>query len=69
VAPQECVVIEDSVSGVTAGLAAGAAVLAVPSLQPLQPAPALTVRDTLAGVALADLTGVLAGRRSADLRS
>jgi HAD superfamily hydrolase (TIGR01509 family) len=69
VAPQECVVIEDSVSGVTAALAAGAAVLAVPSLQPLQPAPALTVRDTLAGVALADLTGVLGGRKSADLRS
>ena len=35
VEPGECVVIEDSQAGITAGLAAGAAVLGVPSLQPL----------------------------------
>jgi beta-phosphoglucomutase-like phosphatase (HAD superfamily) len=57
-----CVVVEDSLSGATAGLAAGAAVLGVPSLQPLSPTPGLVLRDTLAGVRLADLTEVLADR-------
>jgi HAD superfamily hydrolase (TIGR01509 family) len=58
----ECVVIEDSVTGVTAGLAAGAAVLGVPSLQPLHPAPGLTIRTTLTGVRAADLAHVISGR-------
>jgi HAD superfamily hydrolase (TIGR01509 family) len=62
VQPDGCVVLEDSVAGVTAGLAAGAAVLGVPSLQPLEPAPGLVLRDTLAGVRLAHLTDVLAAR-------
>ena len=57
-----CVVLEDSLAGVTAGLAAGAAVLGVPSLQPLPAVPGLVLRDTLAGVRLADLTEVLATR-------
>jgi HAD superfamily hydrolase (TIGR01509 family) len=56
-----CVVVEDSTAGVTAGLAAGAAVLGVPSLQPLAPAPGLTLRDTLAGVGLADLRALVTG--------
>jgi HAD superfamily hydrolase (TIGR01509 family) len=62
VPPADCVVVEDSLAGATAGLAAGAAVLGVPSLQPLEPAPGLTLRNTLAGVGLADLPGVLAAR-------
>ncbi|MBB3084253.1 HAD family hydrolase [Geodermatophilus sabuli] len=62
VPPEGCVVLEDSVAGVTAGLAAGAAVLGVPSLQPLEPAEGLVLRETLAGVGLADLDAVLAAR-------
>jgi HAD superfamily hydrolase (TIGR01509 family) len=62
VRPAASVVIEDSVAGVTAGLAAGAAVLGVPSLQPLPPAPGLTLRTTLAGMRLADLTALVAER-------
>ncbi len=48
--PAACLVIEDSLAGVTAGLAAGAAVLGVPSLQPLQPQAGLVLRPTLAGL-------------------
>jgi HAD superfamily hydrolase (TIGR01509 family) len=65
VAPAGCVVVEDSTAGVTAGLAAGAAVLGVPSLQPLAAAPGLTLRDTLDGVGLDELAEVLAAREPA----
>jgi HAD superfamily hydrolase (TIGR01509 family) len=61
----DCVVVEDSAAGVTAGLAAGAAVLGVPSLQPLVSAPGLVLRDTLAGVGAAELSEVLAARAPA----
>jgi HAD superfamily hydrolase (TIGR01509 family) len=57
--PAACVVVEDSAAGVAAGLAAGATVLGVPSLQPLAPAPGLVLRDTLAGLGLADLERLL----------
>jgi HAD superfamily hydrolase (TIGR01509 family) len=57
--PAGCVVLEDSVAGVTSALAAGAAVLGVPSLQPIPPQPGLVLRDTLEGLALADLRDVL----------
>ncbi|WP_235927846.1 HAD family hydrolase [Goekera deserti] len=67
VAAAACVVIEDSVTGVTAGLAAGAAVLGVPSLSPFTPAPGLTVRGSLTGVRVADLQAVLAARPVADV--
>jgi HAD superfamily hydrolase (TIGR01509 family) len=66
VSPAGAVVIEDSAVGVTAGLTSGAAVLGVPSLQPLQAQPGLTLRDTLAGVGVADLRVVLADRALAD---
>lgn len=62
-----CVVIEDSHAGVTAGLAAGAAVLGVSSLQPLPPAPGLTLLDSLHGVGVPDLHDVLAARHGVDL--
>src|SRR4051794_2084982 len=65
VRPAGCVVVEDSAAGSAAGLAAGAAVLGVPSLQPLEPAPGLTLRETLVGVGLAELHDVLAGRAPA----
>ena len=55
-----CLVIEDSVTGVTAGLAAGATVLGVPSLGPLTPAPRLIVRQDLVGLTVADLAELVA---------
>ena len=58
--PGECVVIEDSQAGVTAGLAAGAAVLGVPALQPVAEAPGLTLLDSLAGVDVAFLEDLVA---------
>ncbi|MGY1665843.1 HAD family hydrolase [Geodermatophilus sp. SYSU D00696] len=63
--PAGCVVVEDSACGVAAGLAAGCAVLGVPSLQPLAPAPGLVLRDTLAGVGVADLEGLVLDRQPA----
>jgi HAD superfamily hydrolase (TIGR01509 family) len=50
VEPGECVVIEDSRAGITAGLAAGAAVLGVPGL---------TLRGDLVGVGVAELADLL----------
>jgi HAD superfamily hydrolase (TIGR01509 family) len=60
VGPEECVVVEDSAVGIASGLAAGAAVLGVPMLQEVSPAPGLTLREDLAGVGLAELGEVLA---------
>jgi HAD superfamily hydrolase (TIGR01509 family) len=64
--PAGCVVIEDSLAGVTSGMAAGAAVLGVPSLQPLRPMPGLTLRPSLTGVGLAELAEVLTARDQDD---
>ena len=58
--PADCVVIEDSAAGIASGLAAGVAVLGVPALQAVAPAPGLTLRDGLAGVDVAELEDVLA---------
>jgi HAD superfamily hydrolase (TIGR01509 family) len=58
--PAECVVVEDSVVGIAAGLASGAAVLGVPTMQAVDPAPGLTLRDGLAGVGVPELAEVLA---------
>jgi HAD superfamily hydrolase (TIGR01509 family) len=66
VEPAGSVVVEDSAAGVAAGLAAGAAELGVPTLQPIPPAPGLVLRDALAGVGLAELSGVLAYRAEED---
>ena len=63
VSPEECVVIEDSLVGVTSGLAAGAAVLGVAGLQPVPPSPGLVQVDSLAGIGLPELADVLAARR------
>jgi len=59
VLPEECVVVEDSQAGIAAGLAAGAAVLGVPTHQSVAPAPALTLRDGLVGIGAAELAEVL----------
>jgi beta-phosphoglucomutase-like phosphatase (HAD superfamily) len=57
-----CLAIEDSQVGVASALAAGAAVLGVPSMQELPPARGLVVRDSLAGIGIADLAGLLDAR-------
>ena len=67
--PGRCVVVEDSLVGVTSGLASGAAVIGVPSLQPLPPSEGLVVRDSLIGVGVPELAEVLAGRKTADNRA
>lgn len=56
--PHECIVIEDSVSGVTAGRAAGAVVIAVPCMHPLPTATGQVNLDSLAGITPADLTRI-----------
>ncbi|MGY1812437.1 HAD family hydrolase [Blastococcus sp. SYSU D00820] len=63
--PDACVVVEDSAVGVQAGLAAGMAVLGVPALQAVPPAPGLTLVETLAGTDVATLAGVLTAARLA----
>ena len=60
VEPARCVVVEDSLAGITAGLASGAAVLGVPTVQEVPPARGLTLRDGLVGVGPAELAAVLA---------
>ncbi|MCW7941095.1 hydrolase [Streptomyces hygroscopicus] len=48
--PVDCVAVEDTETGVTSAEAAGCAVLAVPSLAPIDAAPGRTVRESLTGV-------------------
>jgi HAD superfamily hydrolase (TIGR01509 family) len=66
VQPEECVVVEDSQAGIAAGLAAGIAVLGVPTMQVVEPAPGLTLRDGLVGIGPAELAEVLADADLAD---
>jgi HAD superfamily hydrolase (TIGR01509 family) len=66
VEPGECVVIEDSDVGISAGLAAGAAVLGVPGVQEVPPAAGLVLRDGLVGLDVPFLSDVLARRNLAD---
>jgi beta-phosphoglucomutase-like phosphatase (HAD superfamily) len=56
------VAIEDSPTGIAAAEAAGCAVLAVPSEVPVGPGPLRTVRDSLDGVDLPYLAGLLSRR-------
>jgi HAD superfamily hydrolase (TIGR01509 family) len=60
--PAGCVAIEDSRVGVESALAAGAAVLGVPSMQTLAPAPGLVVRNSLVGLGVAELAGLVDAR-------
>ena len=66
VQPEECVVIEDSQAGIAAGLAAGTAVLGVPTMQVVPPAPGLFLREGLVGVGPAELADVLTDAALAD---
>lgn len=58
--PRRCVVLEDSPTGVTAGRASGALVVAVPHMVPIEPGERCVVVPTLEGVTLADLERWLA---------
>ncbi len=58
------VVLEDSRNGARAGVAAGAAVLAIPHAQPMEPAGRLHVRPSLLGVEVADLRALVASSDS-----
>jgi HAD superfamily hydrolase (TIGR01509 family) len=55
--PARAVVLEDSPTGVVAGLASGAFVVAIPHVAPVQPASRLHLVDSLAGVSLEDIVG------------
>jgi HAD superfamily hydrolase (TIGR01509 family) len=57
--PRSSLVVEDSAVGVASGLAAGAVVLGVPSLQPLEPRPGLVLRESLTGLTITDLADLL----------
>ncbi|SDK98932.1 HAD family hydrolase [Nonomuraea jiangxiensis] len=59
VEPVRCVVLEDSPSGVAAGTAAGCAVVAVPSVLAIDPAPGRLVVASLEEVGVADLRALI----------
>lgn len=61
VAPEDCLVIEDSVTGAASGNAAGCVVAVVPHVVTPPPAERRILLDTLAGVGLADLQELMAG--------
>jgi HAD superfamily hydrolase (TIGR01509 family) len=54
----DCLAIEDSPTGVASAAAAGARVLAIPHHVPLTAAERVTLRESLAGLTLADLTTI-----------
>jgi HAD superfamily hydrolase (TIGR01509 family) len=64
VAAADCLVIEDSPTGVAAAEAAGMVTLVVPHAGPVAPAAGRAVRDDLVGLTLADLTAMHARLRS-----
>jgi HAD superfamily hydrolase (TIGR01509 family) len=59
--PHDCVVLEDSVAGVLAGEAAGCAVVGVPGVPGVTvlPGPRTRVRDSVAGLSVADLQALV----------
>lgn len=60
--------VEDTQTGVSSAEAAGCAVLAVPSLAPIDAAPGRTVRDSLVGVTPADLRAMVTHQPPSELR-
>ena len=66
--PAACVAVEDTQTGVSSAEAAGCAVLAVPSLAPIDTAPGRTVRESLVGVTPADLRAMVASGTAHELR-
>jgi len=62
--PEQCLVIEDSAAGCTAGRASRAAVLGIPNMTPLEPHPGQVLRDSLAEVSVDDLPDIYAQARA-----
>lgn len=56
--PRDCVVLEDSPSGVAAGEAAGCVVVAVPDLVPIEPGPRRAVVPSLAALRFDEIEGL-----------
>ena len=54
VPPAECLVVEDSMTGIRSGLGAGCRVLGIRTENPLEPGEGYDIWDSLAGVTLAD---------------
>jgi HAD superfamily hydrolase (TIGR01509 family) len=67
VAPHETVVVEDAHKGVVAAEAAGCAVVAVPSVSPIEPGPRRFVVDRIADIDPAWLLALLARDRLQDV--
>jgi HAD superfamily hydrolase (TIGR01509 family) len=65
VEPSRCIVLEDSITGVTAAEAAGCFVVAVPTLAPIEPRPGRLVVDSLRDLDLAWLRATWAADASA----
>ncbi len=59
--PSECIVLEDSATGVAAGLASGAIVVAIPHLVPITPGERLKVANSLVDISLDYLAGCFIG--------
>jgi beta-phosphoglucomutase-like phosphatase (HAD superfamily) len=64
--PGRCLVLEDSITGVTAAEAAGCRVVAVPTLRDIEPRPGRLVIRSLRDIDLSWLRAAWAGRRAAD---
>lgn len=53
--PTRCIVIEDSQSGLRAGIASGASVIGLPGMHPVEPDPRVVALDSLEDITIDDL--------------